>query len=266
MLLAIACGLLLPPVQDAAAEELAEFPVFPIGLPFADVFFYADTEKIAEEAEQKFTAFASLGATLGTAWDPDFETIPSPLVAGHPKAADAGDVEGALVEMSFAFSGDCVPQRAVAIHPNQRLIFFATSGGTQGYVCAYRIDPVARTLSPAPGSPFPTGGEPADALAIDPSGKFLYSTADADSAVTAFSINAKTGALTRIVGSPFATAPNPSSAVIDPAGRFLYVATSANKTFAGTITAYAIDASTTGALTPIAGSPFQPNQCALSRP
>ncbi|MCC7328402.1 MAG: beta-propeller fold lactonase family protein [Burkholderiales bacterium] len=157
--------------------------------------------------------------------------------------------------MPLATPGDCRLQHFVAAHPNQRLAYFASSGGTIGYLCAYRFDPVAPAFLPVPGSPFATGGEPADGMAIDPSGTFLYSVASADSGVTGFSIDAATGALTRIAGSPFATAPNPRSIVADPTGRFVYVATRANKTFASTISAYAIDPAT-GVLTPLPGSPY----------
>jgi len=48
----------------------------------------------------------------------------------------------------------------------------------------------------------------------------------ADGSIYGFSINATTGALTAITGSPFPTGAqlSPSSMAIDPAGRFAYVA------------------------------------------
>ncbi|MCC6198423.1 MAG: beta-propeller fold lactonase family protein [Burkholderiales bacterium] len=148
-----------------------------------------------------------------------------------------------------------MPQSFVAVHPSQRLIYFSTAAGTQGFLCAYRYDPVALTLTPAPGSPFATGGAPVDSFAIDPSGTFLYAVSINNNAVAAFAIDAATGALTRLAGSPYPTAANPSSVAVDPTGRFVYVATSAFKTFASTISAYAIDAAT-GALAPLPGSPY----------
>src|SRR5205085_5276504 len=68
---------------------------------------------------------------------------------------------------------------------------------------------------------------------------------------SAFSINAATGALTQISGSPFTAGANPNSVAVDPSGEFAYVANSASTSISG----YTITPST-GALTAIAGSPF----------
>ena len=69
--------------------------------------------------------------------------------------------------------------------------------------------------------------------------------------VSAYRINAITGALTEIPGSPFVAGVGPISVTINPANTFAYVANGG-----GTISAYRIN-STTGALTQIAGSPFK---------
>ena len=63
--------------------------------------------------------------------------------------------------------------------------------------------------------------------------------------------NANTGVLVALAGSPFASGVNPYSVAVDPTGTFLYTANSGDDTFSGyTITPV------TGALVPIAGSPF----------
>jgi 6-phosphogluconolactonase len=81
--------------------------------------------------------------------------------------------------------------------------------------------------------------------------QFLYVSNQADDTVSAYSIDAKTGALTSIPGSPFATGNSPSSVAVDPTAQFAYVANWRD----GTVSGYSIDANT-GALTPISGSPF----------
>jgi len=64
-------------------------------------------------------------------------------------------------------------------------------------------------------------------------------------------MNATTGALTAVAGSPFdAVQQDPISIAVDPTGKFAFVAT-----YWGDISAYKINAST-GALTLVAGSPF----------
>ena len=74
----------------------------------------------------------------------------------------------------------------------------------------------------------------------------------ASSDVSAYTINAATGALTPVPGSPFAAGLTPSSVAVSANGRFAYVTNDANTS---DVSAYTIDA-TTGALTPIPGSPF----------
>ena len=90
------------------------------------------------------------------------------------------------------------------------------------------------------------------AVAIHPSGKFVYAVDVNNDEITALSLDANTGALTPISGSPFPTnSQSPFAAAIDPAGHFFFVpnANGAN------VSVFAIDA-TTGALAQITGSPF----------
>ncbi|HEY6339027.1 MAG TPA: beta-propeller fold lactonase family protein [Candidatus Sulfotelmatobacter sp.] len=106
------------------------------------------------------------------------------------------------------------------------------------------------------GSPFLSDGNLE--LAIDPSGKFLFAPVLAQpGGVFAFTIDATTGMLTVVPGSPFPFSgqkipnSNPVGIVVDSTGQFVYVALgSANQVAAFSIT------SGTGALTPVPGSPF----------
>jgi 6-phosphogluconolactonase len=94
-----------------------------------------------------------------------------------------------------------------------------------------------------------TGKDP-QSLAIDPAGRFIYAANISSNDISAFSIDAATGALTEIPGSPFATGEWPYSVVIDPAGTHLYAAIYN----ANCVASYAIDQAT-GALSELAGSP-----------
>jgi 6-phosphogluconolactonase (cycloisomerase 2 family) len=107
--------------------------------------------------------------------------------------------------------------------------------------------------SPVTGSPFQSGSN--EWLAVDPFGKFLYSSAQgAPGGVLAFTIDS-TGALSMVAGSPFRvpgqTASNSMPAGIVDTGTFVYAGLSATNQIA----AFAI-VSGTGALTPVPGSPF----------
>jgi 6-phosphogluconolactonase len=81
-------------------------------------------------------------------------------------------------------------------------------------------------------------------LAVPLRAQFAY-VANTNNTVSGYSIDRKTGALTPILGSPFATGSFATSA------RFAYVANEGNNTVSG----YSIDRKT-GALTPVPGSPF----------
>ena len=87
-------------------------------------------------------------------------------------------------------------------------------------------------------------------IGIDPSGKFLYATGFDNGAIDGFKIDATTGQLTFIPGSPFSGAGYPGEGLAtDPLGKYVYAG---NR---GGIAMYTIDAST-GALTEVKGSPF----------
>jgi 6-phosphogluconolactonase (cycloisomerase 2 family) len=100
-------------------------------------------------------------------------------------------------------------------------------------------------------------GKTLGAILVHTSGNFLYVVDDTDYTVMAFTIGAN-GSLTAIAGSPFflgESTESPQGMTTDPKGQFLYVAASNPPLSGGEISAFTIDAST-GALTPITGSPF----------
>ncbi|MFY9739674.1 MAG: beta-propeller fold lactonase family protein [Candidatus Cybelea sp.] len=96
---------------------------------------------------------------------------------------------------------------------------------------------------------------------------YVYVTDDTSASVSAFAINASTGTLTQVKGSPFAAGPDPWGVAVDPTGKFAYVTnvTDARKfaqatnvtspSSSGSVSAYVINARS-GALTQVKGSPF----------
>jgi 6-phosphogluconolactonase (cycloisomerase 2 family) len=125
-------------------------------------------------------------------------------------------------------------------------------------VSAFTIDANTGVLAAVAGSPYAAGINPTSA-ATDPSGTFLY-VANGNAAgtpgannVSGYVIDASTGALKPVPGSPFATDTLSTAIAIDPSGKFLYVANGDPP--ANNISAFAIDPGT-GALTPVPGSPF----------
>jgi 6-phosphogluconolactonase (cycloisomerase 2 family) len=119
------------------------------------------------------------------------------------------------------------------------------------------VDPTTGALTELASSPFPTGSYPV-AVQATPSGKFVYVTNQYDSTISAYSLDGTNGTLTPIQGSPFATGPYPFGLAISPSGKLLYTANNGplfGQQGPGNISAFSIDGAT-GALTPVAGSPF----------
>jgi YVTN family beta-propeller protein len=88
-------------------------------------------------------------------------------------------------------------------------------------------------------------------IAADPTGKFTYAANNNSNNVSGYTIDATTGVLTEITGSPFEAGSNPSCIALDPSGKFVYVTNSGSDN----VSAYTIDANT-GALTELDESPF----------
>ena len=108
-------------------------------------------------------------------------------------------------------------------------------------------------LQPVAGSPFSiTMNDSAQAVAVGPTGNFVYTANYYTLNISAFRITPASGALTPVPGTPFAIGGDypPSALVADPLGRFLYVLD-----FGAGVSGFSINPST-GALTLLAGFPF----------
>jgi len=162
---------------------------------------------------------------------------------------------GALTEIPGSPFATGVQPASVTINPNGRFAYVADAGLDDGDISVYTVNATTGALTPVPGSPFAAGHEPTS-LAVSPNGKFVYVTnnivqfSDLTGAVSAFVVNASTGALTPVSGSPFAAGMETFGMAIHPNGRFAYVANG----LSNDISVFSIN--TTGALTPVPGSPF----------
>ncbi len=196
----------------------------------------------AVEFRSQFVYTANALSNDLSAYAVDSATGALTAVAGAPFATGTGPV-------------------AVAIDPQNRYVYVANV--VSNNISAFRMDGATGALMPVPGSPFALNLSGPGAITVEPSGRFVYVTGVCappftcfGSAVAAYSIDASTGALTQIAGSPYSLSPNlgeggsaPNAMAIDPRGRIIYVVVG-NATVALDINAL------TGGLTPVAGSPF----------
>ena len=132
---------------------------------------------------------------------------------------------------------------AVTADPTGKFVYGVSSSNVYGYA----VDPTTGALTPVAGSPFSTSTNSATSITLDPTGKFVYVGGNASGSsqdiVSAYAIDATTGALTSIAGSPYSQSPTnatTTSVKVESSGKFLYT------TFGNSdaIKVYSIDAST----------------------
>lgn len=218
-----------------------------------------------------FTINASNGVLTPIAGSP-FSTGPAPISGGitiDPQTRflylpDSNGILGYSIDSSTGvltpitgspFSGSTAID--VIVDPAGKFLYASNNGDSMGTISGYAIDSTSGALTPIAGSPFATQANfpGPSGFAFGAGGRFLYvgmaGTANANNVVTGFAVDSATGALTQIVGSPFAAGKDPGHIASDPTGKFLFSANSQDDT----VSAFTIDG-TSGALTPIAGSLF----------
>ena len=152
---------------------------------------------------------------------------------------------------------------SVAIDPLGKFLY--AEGSTQ--IFAYAIQSGTGELTPVPGSPFAAAAPsnpfnlpvplPANRVTADQTGKFLY--VSTSGGIFAFTIDATSGALTAVAGSPFGAASSlPFAIVVIPSNQYLYESSGDGS---NSVHGFSINQST-GALTEVSGSPFA--GCGLS--
>jgi len=136
---------------------------------------------------------------------------------------------------------------------------FAYVPSSDNSLYGYAIDQTTGNLTAIPGSPIrsmgtglaaaavtPDGKRVYTAVAIDPTGRFLYTANGGSNDISGFSVDQSTGALTPLAGGAVATGHHPISATIDYSGRLLFVVSDADSS----VSTYTIDPSS-GALAPV---------------
>jgi 6-phosphogluconolactonase (cycloisomerase 2 family) len=165
------------------------------------------------------------------------------------------------------FPAGSTPVQAAQAGPQGKFLYVSNLNDPAGGISAFTIDFNTGALTPIPGSPFPTGAAGSypgpSVLVVGGSadgGNLLYvaltGTSTVNSKIAGFSIDANTGSLTALPGSPFATGNGPESLALVPVTavggqEFLYAANGQDNT----ISAFVVDGSS-GNLTPVSGSPY----------
>ena len=138
----------------------------------------------------------------------------------------------------------------VALDPTGNFAYVTQSTGVGLF--GYRVDQNSGLLSPIDTSPYDTTLVFGGAIAFEPNGKFLFT---AGGGLRAFGIDAASGKLQQVEGSPFSTDvssdPTATNIALDPSGKFLYATQ-----FLGTQRVFGFSvAPDSGKLLPVPGPP-----------
>jgi 6-phosphogluconolactonase (cycloisomerase 2 family) len=266
------------PFVDGISSQMAG--AYPSGLAISPGANYVYATLDATGGFAEFTLNPLTGALTATAGNP---ILPAVMAKGSLHFTPNGDYAyapdsgggidafsvnastGALTIISGSpFAGTVAAsnlgQTTMAVSPDGAYLYAVDANANALF--AYSINATTGALAPVSGSPFalPGGSFQTQSIILSPSGAYLYASEDptyssvtASGVVSAFSVNASTGALTLVTGSPFAaTGTSALFCAISPDGAYLY----ASDPIPGPVVAAFSVSASTGALTPLAGSPF----------
>jgi uncharacterized protein (TIGR03437 family) len=130
----------------------------------------------------------------------------------------------------------------IAVHPSGSPLVV---GATENRLLSYQI--TATTATPAAGSPYSTGSASTFSTAFTHDGNYLYTGGNTGATIAGFSVNAATGALTALAGSPFNSGGSvPKAYATDATGRF----------FVGNDTQVRVFTTSSGIPSAVSGNPF----------
>jgi 6-phosphogluconolactonase len=165
---------------------------------------------------------------------------------------------GALTQVNgspFLFPGQQLPNPGnggpLAIEPAGKYLFYSDAFGA---ITSFHIDAGTGALTPTTAPVVQDANQPLS-LRVSPGGRFLLASNHSDPSgrgFSVFSIDAATGGLSEIQGSPFTFGQNtgPAGIVLNQDGSVLYAALNVGKVAALNVN------STTGSLSAVTGSPF----------
>jgi 6-phosphogluconolactonase (cycloisomerase 2 family) len=142
---------------------------------------------------------------------------------------------------------------AIDINCHNNRVFVAVSDGFSSHIDVFHMAEDG-SLTPAPGSPFPSGARfNVSALTLSPNNEFLFTSNTFDEAVSSLAVEAN-GALKPVSGSPFAAADFVGKIETTRAGDFVYASLFASAAVDGW------SVGPNGTLARVPGSPFRTGQ------
>jgi 6-phosphogluconolactonase len=232
--------------QPIAADGAFEFTV-----PVASGAGYAVTVKTQPTAPSQTCTVNNVGATVG---DADVKYV-KVVCATNGSYTISGTVSG-LRGRGLVLQNNAGDDLALSYSLNGTFSFTTPVAGGAGYAVTVKTQPqfLSQTCTVSNGSGAVVSGAVTSVAigcvssAPTPASKparFAYVANRDSNTVSAYTVDAATGALSLMAGPTVATENNPVFVTVDPTGRFAYVANRGS----GTVSTYTIDA-TTGVLSP----------------
>jgi 6-phosphogluconolactonase len=218
-------------------------------VPFDDgtVFGYAIDGTTGALTAVPGIPFSAAGGTSITADPAGRFLFVSDAGGGQITAFTINATNGSLTSAGSVSTGIVFPVQMSTDGKGKFLYAAEGPGGTR--VASFSINQSTGALTSL-GAPIVFSGGMAQ-LEGEKSGQFMLGISGADSHIHVLAINATTGAIAEVSGSPFVTIAVPLSIVVHPTGTFVYSVAGAGTAMEG----YSINA-TSGALTAVTGSPF----------
>jgi len=214
--------------------------------------------------------YATDYGTIGIAMRPDGKFLYTMNSANCCRTVDTisafqlDPTSGALTQVSGSpFPAGAVPLFA-AVNPNGNFLYAIEGGEGCCAVVPFSIDPTTGALSSA--GTFYVAGQNSLGIDVDAVDNLLFvanngspsATNSVDGSISVFQMNATTGALTQVTGSPFTTTgSNPFQLAVDRSCKYLYVTNNnpGKGSAANYVLSFAIDP-LSGSVTAVPGSPF----------
>jgi len=176
---------------------------------------------------KKAAALFVVGVSLAT-WTSCGKNVSRYLYAAIPGANQIEEFrEDPNTGILTALTGSPIPAgpavESVAIHPSNKFLYAANSG--EGDISLFTVAIGGTLTEVTPRTQVGNGITTPLFLAMDAAGSFLYvgSTGISNAAVSVFSIDASSGALSPVTGSPFQIGISPTGMALSPNGNSLYV-------------------------------------------
>jgi len=157
--------------------------------------------------------FAAVASALGVEIDPAGERLYSVSRAAGAIAGFSIDAAtGALTPLAGSPYTATASSCSLAINPLATFAFVPNAADTSSTVSTFSIG-AGGELTQVSGSPVAAGTDPCS-VAVHPSGSFVYVANSGSANVSGYSVDANTGVLTAIAGSPFGALAGSSTIVI----------------------------------------------------